>query len=200
MPVAASPEPGEMRRATGLAALASGIPRPLGTQRGARASKLPRPVVRHAWDPAVLQEGSGEGGTRPPGAAKARGPEGTLAKKKGARGPQRAVKGFRPGKEPVQLKRQAAKAQLGKDAGWAQKQAVDAVAGRSRSEVRAMVQRWSLGLGVAGLVLAVVGLFLYGWLWPVAAAVHVLAAVLLFLAYRVRKQGSALEDMADALR
>lgn len=120
-----------------------------------------------------------------------------MAKK---RGPQRSVKGFRPGKEPVQLKRQMAKAQLGKDASWAQKQTVEALAGRSRSEVQRLVRRWSLGLGLGGLLLAVLGFFLYGWLWPVAAVVHVLAVVLFFLAYRIRKQGPGLEEMADSLR
>lgn len=123
-----------------------------------------------------------------------------MAGKKGRRGPQRAVKGFRPGKEPAHLKRQQAKAQLPKDATWAQKQTVEAIAGRSSDEVRRMVQRWSLGMGAAGVVLAVLGFFLYSWLWPVGAVVHVLALVLLFLAYRIRKQGPGLEEMADSLR
>ncbi|MGD2046390.1 MAG: hypothetical protein PVJ80_06305 [Gemmatimonadota bacterium] len=123
-----------------------------------------------------------------------------MAGKKGRRGPQRAVKGFRPGKEPPHLKRKQAKAQLGKDATWAQKQTVEAIAGRSPDEVRTMVQRWSLGIGAGGLLLAVLGFFLYSWLWPVGAGVHVLAVALFFLAYRVRKQGPGLEEMADSLR
>lgn len=123
-----------------------------------------------------------------------------MAGKKGRRGPQRTVKGFRPGKEPAHLKRRQAKAQLGKDATWAQKQTVEAIAGRSPDEVRRMVRRWSLGIGAGGVLLAVLGFFLYSWLWPVGAVVHVLAVALLFLAYRIRKQGPGLEEMADSLR
>lgn len=122
-----------------------------------------------------------------------------MTAKKGGRGPQRPVKGFRPGKEPAHLKRQRAKARLGSDAGWAQKQAVEAVAGRSPAEVRAMVRRWSLLLAVAGLLLVVAGVFLYGWTWMAGAAVHALAVVLFFLAYRIRKQGPGLEEMAKSL-
>jgi len=110
------------------------------------------------------------------------------------------MKGFRPGKEPVQLKRQRAKAELGKDANWMQKQTVEAIAGRSREEVRAMVRRWSLGLGAAGGVLAIGGAFLYGWSTVAGVIVHVLALVVFFLAYRVSKQGPGLEQMADSLR
>ena len=38
----------------------------------------------------------------------------------------------------------------GKDASWAQKQAVDAVAGRSPQEVRKMVKTWSRTLLAGG--------------------------------------------------
>ena len=123
-----------------------------------------------------------------------------MAANKGGRGPQRAVKGFRPGKEPVQLKRQRAKAELGKDASWMQKQTVEAIAGQSREQVRAMVRRWSIGLGAACAALAVGGLFLYGWRVWAGAIVHLLAAVAAFLAYRIRAQGPGLEQMADSLR
>ena len=123
-----------------------------------------------------------------------------MASKKGGRGPKRAVKGFRPGKEPVQLKRQRAKAELGKDASWMQKQTVEAIAGQSREGVRAMVRRWSIGLGVAGVVCLIGGGLLYAWSAIAGVVVHVLAAVFLFLAYRIRKQGPGLEHMADSLR
>lgn len=123
-----------------------------------------------------------------------------MAGKKGRRGSQRTVKGFRPGKEPVDLKRKMAKARLGKDASWAQKQTVEAIAGRSPAEVRTMVKRWSLGLGAVGLILIVLGFFLYGWFWPAGALVQVLAGVALFLAFRIRKQGPGLAEMADSLR
>lgn len=115
-------------------------------------------------------------------------------------GGQRQVKGFRPGKEPPHLKKQRAKAQLGKDASWLQKQTVEAVAGRRPEEVRAMVRKWSLGLIAGALVLAVGGIFLYEVATAAGIATHVVSAALLFLAYRIRKQGSGLVEIADSLQ
>lgn len=110
------------------------------------------------------------------------------------------VKGFRPGKEPTRLKKQRAKAQLGKDATWAQKQTVEAVAGRSPEEVRAMVRKWSLGATLAAVILGLLGIFLFTWSPVVGVVVLVLAAAFGFLAYRIRKQGPGLEGMAESLR
>ena len=121
-----------------------------------------------------------------------------MAARKGG-GHQRPMKGFRPGKEPAHLKKQRAKAQLGKDASWSQKRAVDAIAGRSPQEVHKMVQGWSRGLIAGALVLAIVGAFLYSWAVPAGVAVHVVSAGLLLLGYRIGKQGAGLADMADTL-
>ena len=110
------------------------------------------------------------------------------------------MKGFRPGKEPPHLKKQRAKAQLGKDASWLQKQTVDAVAGRRPEEVRNMVQKWSLGLIAGGLLLAVGGIFLYAWATAAGITAHVVSVALLFLGYRIRKQGSGLVEIADSLQ
>lgn len=121
-----------------------------------------------------------------------------MAARKGG-GHQRPMKGFRPGKEPVGLKKQRAKAELGKDASWAQKRAVDAIAGRSPQEVRKTVQTWSRGLIAGGVLLAIVGVFLYSWAVPAGVAVHVVSAGLLFLGYRIGKQGAGLADMAGTL-
>ena len=84
------------------------------------------------------------------------------AKKRGGRrrGGQPPARGFRPGKEPVHLKKQRAKVRLGSDASWLQQQTVEAVAGRSPGELRAMVRRASLGLIAGAVVLALVGIFL----------------------------------------
>lgn len=119
------------------------------------------------------------------------------AKKRG--GPRPAAKGFRPGKEPPHLKKQRARAQLPKDATWAQKQTFEALAGRDPREVRRMVQLWSGGLLAGGVILAIVGVFLYGWAVPAGVAVHVLAAVLLFLGVRLKSQGAGLVEMAERL-
>lgn len=123
-----------------------------------------------------------------------------MASKKGRRGPRQPVKGFRPGKEPVHLKRQRAKAQLGSDASWMQKQTVEAIAGRSPAEVEAMTRKWSLGLLVAAVALGVVGAFLYAWTVAAGVIAHVITAVLVFLAFRLRKQGPGLAEMAKSLR
>ncbi len=123
------------------------------------------------------------------------------AKKKGKqrRGGGHPIKGFRPGKEPKHLKQQRAKAQLVADASWAQKQTVEAIAGRSPAEVRKMVRTWTLGLLSGAVVLGVGGVFLYAWTPIAGGLAHVLTAVLLFLAFRLRKQSSGLEEMAQSL-
>ena len=126
-----------------------------------------------------------------------------MARKGGSGGPgrgQRPIKGFRPGREPAHLKKQRAKAELGRDASWAQKQAVEAVAGRSPQEIEAMVRRWSLGALVVAVLLAAVGAFLYAWSPVAGIVVHVLALGGFFLAYRVRKYGQGLVEMARSLR
>lgn len=126
-----------------------------------------------------------------------------MAKKRGGRGAaggQRPMKGFRPGKEPPHLKKQRAKAQLGRDASWAQKQAVEAVAGRSPHEVEAMVRRWTMIALAVAVLLVVGGAFLYAWSTVAGVIVHVLALALFFLVYRIRKHGQGLVEMARSLR
>ncbi|MDH3208326.1 MAG: hypothetical protein OEO79_17125 [Gemmatimonadota bacterium] len=113
---------------------------------------------------------------------------------------QRPIKGFRPGKEPAYLKKQRAKAQLGSDAGWGQKQTVEALAGKSPQEVQKMVRKWGIGLVSGAVLLAVGGAFLYAWSTVAGVVVHILAAVVAFLAYRIRKQGSGLVDIARSLQ
>ncbi len=124
------------------------------------------------------------------------------AKKRGGRrrGSQPAARGFRPGKEPSHLKKQRAKGRLGSDASWLQKQTVEAVAGRSPAEVGAMVRKWSLGLTVGAVLLAVLGTVLLAWTVVAGVVVLVFSVALAFLSYRVRKQGSGLVDMAESLQ
>ena len=109
------------------------------------------------------------------------------------------VKGFRPGKEPAHLRKRRAKAQLGADASWAQKQAVDAVAGRTPDEVRSMVRRWSIALFAGAVLLALGGALLYAWSTVAGVVVHVVAAAAAFLGYRLRKSGEQLAEMAGSL-
>jgi len=126
-----------------------------------------------------------------------------MAKKGGRRGGghgQPPIKGFRPGKAPAHLKKQRAKAQLPSDASWAQKQAVEAVAGRSPQEVQAMVRKWTLGATVVAILLAVAGVALYAWSVVAGVVVHVLTIALVFLVLRLRKHGAGLVEMAKQLR
>jgi hypothetical protein len=92
-----------------------------------------------------------------------------------------------------------AKARLGDDASWLQKQTVDAVVGRSPQEVRTMVRKWKWGLVAAAVLLALLGVFLYAWSLAAGVVAHVLTVGLLFLAYRVGKQGQALAELAQSL-
>jgi len=109
------------------------------------------------------------------------------------------MKGFRPGKAPAHLKKKHAKAQLGADAPWAQKQAVDLVAGRSPTEVRAMVKKWTLGLFAAAGVFGIGGFFLYGLWLPAGIVAHVIAVGLLVVGYRMTKSGKNLVELAGSL-
>ncbi len=113
---------------------------------------------------------------------------------------QRPIKGFRPGKAPGHLKKQRAKARLGSDATWLQKQTVEAIAGRSPQEVQAMVRRSSVGLLAGAVLLALLGVFLYAWSLVAGVVVHVLTVVLLVLTYRLWKQGRGLVEMAESLQ
>jgi hypothetical protein len=112
---------------------------------------------------------------------------------------RRPMKGFRPGKEPLHLKKQRARARLGSDATWLQKQTVEAVAGRSRIEVERIVRRWSLGLLAGAVLLGLLGGFLYTLAVVAGVLAHVVTVALLVLAYRVRKQGPTLVQMAESL-
>lgn len=126
-----------------------------------------------------------------------RGTMGSKKKGKGRREPQ--VKGFRPGKEPPRLRKQRAKARLGTDASWAQKQMVEAVGDRSPGEVRAMIRKWSVLLLVMVVLLAVGGVALYRWAVAAGVAAHVIAALLLFLLVRIRRKGEQMVQFTESL-
>lgn len=118
----------------------------------------------------------------------------------GGGGGRRPIDGFRPGKEPPELRKRRAKAHLGDDASWAQKKLIDVVGDRSPDEVRTMVGRWTTGLLVATVVLAVLGALLYGWSLVAGIAVHVLTLAVGFLWFRLRKQRTRLVEMTEWVR
>jgi len=117
--------------------------------------------------------------------------------RKARQGQQPPIKGFRPGREPPQLRKQRAKQQLGPNANWAQKQLVEALAGRSPEEARRMMSRWrTAALGIA-ILLAVVGVALYFWWVPAGVIVHILALATFFLWYRLQRQRAQFDAVVD---
>lgn len=106
------------------------------------------------------------------------------------------VKGFRPGKEPPQLRKQQAKRQLG-EVSAAQERLLEVFASRTPGESRALMRRWWTGLFAVGAVLLVAGALLYGWSVLAGAVAHLLAAVALVIGWRLYRQREALGAMAD---
>jgi Flp pilus assembly protein TadB len=113
-------------------------------------------------------------------------------------GPQRPIKGFRPGKEPPELRQRLAKNQF-RDLSPTQQRLVELFAGRSPAESKALVRRWLLGLVAAGVILGVAALALSAWSLVAGIIVAILAAGALFLAWRLQLQREALGAMADAV-
>ncbi len=108
------------------------------------------------------------------------------------------VKGFRPGKEPPQLRKHAAKQQLG-DLNAAQERMVDLFAERTPEESKKMLASWRLASLVAGIVLSVLTVAALAWTPVAGIVVGVLATAAFFLHLRLRSQREALEAMADAV-
>jgi len=107
-----------------------------------------------------------------------------------------SIPGFRPGKEPAHLRARQARAELGPDAGWAQKAVVDAVANRRPEEIQAQVERWLRILAVVALLLLGGGVALYRVSVIGGMVVHLLAAGVGFLWFRLRAQRNALVTLA----
>lgn len=121
-----------------------------------------------------------------------------MARPPAGQGPRRPMKGFRPGKEPPELRKRRAKQEFG-EVNAAQERLIEAFAGRSPEEARAMMRRWRIGLLIAGVLLSVVGVLLYGWSIVAGVIVHILAAVAFFLWMRLHRQRGDLEAMADVV-
>ena len=113
-------------------------------------------------------------------------------------GPQRPIKGFRPGKEPPQLRKRMARQQFG-DLSPTQERLVDVFAERTPDEARGLIRRWkNVLLGVA-IVLAALAAILSTWSLVAAIIAGILAIVAFFLWWRLRRQSAELAAMADAI-
>lgn len=113
-------------------------------------------------------------------------------------GPQRPMKGFRPGKEPPELRKQRARQQFG-DMTKSQQRLVDLFADRTPEEARGLMRRWRIGLLVGAIAFAALAVALGFWSTTAAVIVAILAVVLLFLWWRLHRQREDYEAMADAV-
>lgn len=113
-------------------------------------------------------------------------------------GPQQHMKGFRPGKEPPELRKAHAKKQFG-DMNAAQERMVELFAERSPEESRKLISRWKTGAFIAGVVLSVLAVLAWMWTWVAGAIVGVLAGIIFFVYLRLRSQTAQLEQMADTV-
>ena len=114
------------------------------------------------------------------------------------RGPRRPMKGFRPGKEPPELRKRRAKEQFG-DVNATQEHLIALFAERTPEESRGLLRRWRVGLMTGAVVLGVLAALLLTWSLIAAVIAGIFAGVLLFLWWRLHRQREALEAMADAV-
>lgn len=121
-----------------------------------------------------------------------------MARHAGGQGPQQPIKGFRPGKEPPQLRKQQAKRQF-RDLSPTQAKLVETFAERTPEEARALIRRWRITLLVAAIALAVLAGLLFLWSAIAGGIVAILAVVVFFLWWRVRRQSADLEAIADTV-
>lgn len=113
----------------------------------------------------------------------------------GRRGP---VKGFRPGKEPPQIRKRIAMEQYG-EVSATQERLIEMFSERSPEEAKRMMARWRAGLLAGGVALILVGAGLYLWTLIAGFIAHALALVAFFFWWRLRSQREALETMADTV-
>jgi len=108
------------------------------------------------------------------------------------------VKGFRPGKEPPQLKKQRAKQQYG-EVTATQERLIEMFAERTPEQSRRLIRGWLRGLLVGAIVLAVAAGVLAVWSIVATVVVGVLALVVFWLWWRLNRQREAFEAMADTV-
>ena len=108
------------------------------------------------------------------------------------------MKGFRPGKEPKQLRKQAVKQQFGElDA--AQERMVDLFADRTPEQSKKLLARWRTWSLAGGIVLSALSVWAWSWTWIAGVVVGALAGGVFFVHLRMRTQRAALEAMAEAV-
>jgi hypothetical protein len=121
-----------------------------------------------------------------------------MARGEKGRGRQPPVKGFRPGKEPPQLRRQRAQ-EPAAEPNWAQQKLVETLSGRTPEEARGMMRRWRAGVLGITVVFAALTALLFTWSVVAGGIALVLTAVAFALWLRLRTQRANLDALADAL-
>lgn len=111
---------------------------------------------------------------------------------------QRPIKGFRPGKEPPELRKLRAREQFG-EMSAAQRRLVDLLAERTPEQARGLLRRWRIMLLAGGGVLTVLAVVLAFRSIMAAAVAAFLAAILFVLWARLHRQRASFEAMADAV-
>lgn len=113
-------------------------------------------------------------------------------------GRQGPVKGFRPGKEPPQIRKRRAMQKYG-DVSATQERLIEMFSERSPEEAKRMMARWRVGLLAGAVVLGLIGAGLYLWTLVGGITLHALTVVLLVLWWRLLRQREALDTMADTV-
>lgn len=119
-----------------------------------------------------------------------------MADRRRKSGRRRPAPGFRPGKEPPEIRKRRAKQQLG-EVNAAQERLIEVFAEHSPEEARKLIRRWRVGMLVAAVLLVALGAVLYLWSTLAGVLVHVAAAALLFLAWQIHRKRGDLETIAD---
>lgn len=111
---------------------------------------------------------------------------------------QRQIKGFRPGKEPPEMRKRAARQQFG-EMNKAQERLVGMFAERTPAEAMALMRRWRLMLLGGAIVLGALAIALFFWSVIAGVITVIVALVVLFFWWNLHRQQAAFEAMADAV-
>mgnify|MGYP001827530946 CR=1 FL=1 len=109
---------------------------------------------------------------------------------------QQSAKGFRPGKQPKEMTKQALKRQM-PEMSRAQERMVDLFMDKSPEESRKILAGWRRTALAAGVVLSVLGVLAGSWNLIAGVVVGIFAAVAFFLYLRMKAQRAQLEEMAE---
>lgn len=109
---------------------------------------------------------------------------------------QQPVKGFRPGKQPKGMTKQALKRQM-PEMNRAQERMVDLFMDKSPEEARKILAGWRRTALAAGIVLSLLAVLAGSWNLIAGAVVGLLAAIAFFSYLRMKAQRPQLEELAE---